>query len=169
MIDPGLVAFPSQPDLVLKARVLPWIATIVVALALQRLACFLNDVSVLSGNLTQAVILFCGVIAGGVAPRAFPNAVHLKVTGRGLNVRDVFVFIHADWGDVTEPFEWRRTLLGERIVCRCRRSNFNGMGHVQFYNNFEISTSTLVDLLNVRWRSSRSDDVARDFEESSEE
>jgi hypothetical protein len=151
--DPGTVLHPVQRELVLKGRILPWILTIVVALTFQRFAYFLNDISVLSGNLTQDVILFCGVISCGVAPRAFPNAVRMKVTHRGLNVRDVFVFVHANWDEVAEPFEWRRTLLGELVVCRCWSSL--GMRQIQFYNNFEIPTSILVDLLNLRWRSSK--------------
>lgn len=145
----------AQQDFILKGRVLPWLLTIVTVLLVQRIACLLNDIGILGAVPTQDAVLFCGIVAGGITPRAIPNAVHLKVTRHGIRIRDVFVFSGTNWRDIVGPFEARRSILGEFILCPCRRGHWPAtqIQRLQFYNHFDVPTSILVDILNMRWRS----------------
>lgn len=130
----------------------PWAIGTGLALAAVFTVFLLHGHGVIGQRANASGNIFFGTLAAGLAPRAIPGVVQLRLDGLGMTIRTARHFDRVQWLDVLGPFAV--TTRPVRGVTFTRRNVGTGgppFSRITLYDTYSLTFAELADTLNI-WR-----------------
>ena len=138
---------------VFRGKAFPWVIASAVIVALVILLNRLYALNFLTVRENESGGLFFGVLIANVLPRAIPGLVQMRLSPKGISIRDVLFSRFYAWEDITGNIvvTSKPRLYGINFLLRNAKSITKPFARVHLFDTYGYPPDSFAEMLNA-WR-----------------
>jgi len=142
---------------VFRGKAWPWVIASTAIVALVVLLNRLHGLNLITLRESQSGNLFFGVLIANVLPRAIPGLVEMRLSPKGISIRDGLYSRFYAWDDITGNIAVtsKPPLYGVNFLLRNARSITRPFIRINLFDTYGYPPESFADMLNSWRRSSR--------------